>query len=124
MLSLILFLVKRQGGEISQTVIIVISAVLAGLIGLPLVIFMVFHIVIAIRGQTTREVIKKQDNEGPKNNWCETDPILVDYAEEVGEQEVTEIQGMLGGVRAVPFGVSQDGQTMQAGGYQERLPGV
>lgn len=54
MISLIIFLIGTTGGSINQTVIIIISAVIGALIGLPLLGFLIFHIVLAVKGTTTR----------------------------------------------------------------------
>lgn len=59
MISLIIFLINLSGGNISQTAIIIISAVVGGCVGLPLLGFLIFHVAIAIKGKTTRELIKK-----------------------------------------------------------------
>jgi hypothetical protein len=54
MISLIIFLIGTTGGSINQTVVIIISAIIGALIGIPLVGFMIFHIFLAIKGTTTR----------------------------------------------------------------------
>lgn len=54
MISLIIYLINLTGGNVSQTAIIIISAVVGGCVGIPLLGFLIFHITITIRGKTTR----------------------------------------------------------------------
>ena len=58
LINLVIYLLNKGDKEISSTAIIIIVSVIAGIIGLPLTIFFVFHLYICITGRTTREVIK------------------------------------------------------------------
>ena len=62
-LSLIIFLINNTGGGINPVVIIVISCAVAGLIGVPLLGFLIFHMVLVCKKTTTRELIKHESNQ-------------------------------------------------------------
>ena len=51
--NLIVFFIT-QDGTIDSTVAIIISAVVLGLIALPMIGFLIFHIYLSIKGKTTR----------------------------------------------------------------------
>ena len=54
----------------------------AGLLGVPLVGFFVFHLYLACTRSTTREVlknIKKGDGEEVENQWCDVDKSNIDF---------------------------------------------
>jgi hypothetical protein len=60
-------------------VAIIICSVVLGVIGLPMLGFLVFHIYLSLTGRTTREVLKKLDRgEAQQNQWCNVDPPLFD----------------------------------------------
>jgi hypothetical protein len=48
-----------KSDTVNPMIVIIVCSVAAGLIGLPLLGFLIFHIYISISGNTTREVIKK-----------------------------------------------------------------
>jgi len=58
-INVVVYAISRAGGGVNQTVVIVIVSVVGAIIGVPMVVFMVFHICLAVRGRTTREVLKK-----------------------------------------------------------------
>jgi MFS-type transporter involved in bile tolerance (Atg22 family) len=49
----------QTGNQINPTVAIVICAVVFGVIAIPMVVFVVFHIYLSVTGKTTRELLKK-----------------------------------------------------------------
>ena len=51
--NLIVFFIT-QDGTVDSTVAIIISAVVLGLIALPMIGFLIFHIYLSIKGKTTR----------------------------------------------------------------------
>lgn len=72
--------------SVNSTVVIVVSVVAASVIALPLVGFLIFHVYITFSGRTTREVVKKIDNEKKTEQlvqWCNVDKPLIDFYEEV-----------------------------------------
>lgn len=75
--------------SVNSTVVIVVSVVAASVIALPLVGFLIFHVYITFSGRTTREVVKKIDNEKKTEQlvqWCNVDKPLIDFYEEVNEE--------------------------------------
>lgn len=54
LLNMILFAMQKFGSDISPVVIIVICAVVVGVIGVPLFVFFIFHLVLICKGKTTR----------------------------------------------------------------------
>ena len=76
---------------------IVICSICLGLIGLQLVGFFFFHIFLVIKGNTTRGLIKKEAKEEneEKNQWCIVDPPLIDYYNEISEEEKIKLDSEL-----------------------------
>jgi hypothetical protein len=56
--NLILFFIAKSGSSVNSVVLIVVCSVIVAIIGLPLLIFFIFHIYLMITGRTTRELIK------------------------------------------------------------------
>jgi hypothetical protein len=54
LLNLIIYSISMIGSQIDTKVVIIICAVVVGVIGVPLLIFFVFHIWLTITGKTTR----------------------------------------------------------------------
>lgn len=54
LLNLIIYSISMIGSQIDTKVVIIICAVVVGIIGVPLLIFFVFHIWLTITGKTTR----------------------------------------------------------------------
>lgn len=55
---MIIFGMQKFGSQVDSTVVIVICSVVVGIIGVPLLIFFIFHLCLIIQGKTTRELIK------------------------------------------------------------------
>ncbi len=58
-INMVLFIISKSAGTISQIAIIVIVSIVGGLIGIPILGFFIFHLYLAITRNTTREVLKK-----------------------------------------------------------------
>ena len=59
-----------------------------GIIALPMLGFLIFHIYLAVRGKTTRELLKKLDSSGEhENQWCDVDEPLWDPFMSISERE-------------------------------------
>ena len=72
-INLIVFFIS-QDGTVNSTVAIIISAVACGLIVIPMLVFLIFHIYLSIKGKTTRELLKHLDSgDDHKNQWCGAD---------------------------------------------------
>lgn len=54
LVNLIMFAMSKTGAKIDAAVLIIICAVVVGIIGIPLLIFFIFHICLIITGKTTR----------------------------------------------------------------------
>jgi hypothetical protein len=66
----------------------VICSVIVGLIALPLIGFFIFHVYVAVSGNTTREILKDIKEEKPQENqWCQVDPSMIDFFAEITEEE-------------------------------------
>ena len=63
-INMIVFMISRSAENISQTVVIIIAAIVGGLIGIPILGFFIFHLYLAITRNTTREMLKhiKEEN--------------------------------------------------------------
>lgn len=57
-INMIVFVIQKSSKDINQTAIIVIVAVVSGVIGLPILGFLIFHIYLTIQKKTTRELLK------------------------------------------------------------------
>jgi len=58
-INMVLFIISKSAGTMSQIAIIVIVSIVGGLIGIPILGFFIFHLYLAITRNTTREVLKK-----------------------------------------------------------------
>lgn len=56
--NLIIFGINVAGTTVNSLVVIIICSVAAGIVGVPLAGFLIFHIFLVLTGRTTREVIK------------------------------------------------------------------
>lgn len=54
LLNLILYGIEMMGSSIDTKVVIIICSIVVGVIGIPLLIFFIFHICLTITGKTTR----------------------------------------------------------------------
>ncbi len=87
-LNIFIFSTLNVGSEVNSTLIIIICSVAMGIIAIPLIGFLIFHIYLAITGKTTREMIKKIEDDKPeKNQWCKVDPPLIDYYRKIDQEE-------------------------------------
>jgi hypothetical protein len=57
-INMVLFIISKSAGNISQIAVIVIVSIVGGLIGIPILGFFIFHLYLAITRNTTREVLK------------------------------------------------------------------
>jgi hypothetical protein len=80
-LNIVIFAIKKSGSNMNATVIIIVCSVAVGVIAVPLIGFLLFHIFLLIRGSTTRELLKSIKSQSHQNQWCEVDPPLIDYFE-------------------------------------------
>jgi palmitoyltransferase ZDHHC9/14/18 len=63
LINLIVYFLYRSSGSINQTAVIVVVVVVAAIIGIPILAFFIFHLYLAVTGNTTREVLKKLDKD-------------------------------------------------------------
>lgn len=61
--NMIVFIIQKSSKDVSQTAIIVVVAVVAAVIGLPILGFLIFHIYLAVKKKTTRELLKHLDRD-------------------------------------------------------------
>lgn len=59
--NLAVYLINRDNKAVNQTVIIIVISVIGGVIGIPILIFALFHVYLCLTGRTTREVLKRID---------------------------------------------------------------
>ena len=50
-----------QDGEVDSTVAIIICSIVGGILLIPMLVFLIFHVYLSIRGKTTRELLKRLD---------------------------------------------------------------
>jgi palmitoyltransferase ZDHHC9/14/18 len=94
--NVIVFAISNTGEEINQTVIIIICSVIVGVIAIPLLGFFIFHLYLAISGHTTREILKDIKGDKPQENqWCEVDPPMVNYYDDICEEEASKLKDQL-----------------------------
>jgi hypothetical protein len=87
-INVVVFLINQNGSTINSTVAIIICSVVFGVIALPMLVFLVFHIYLSITGKTTRELLKKLDSvETHENQWCNVDPPLFDPYLDISEDD-------------------------------------
>jgi len=61
LINMVVFIVSKTS-SVNQTAVIIIVSIVAGLLGIPIIGFFIFHIYVAITRNTTREVLKKIEN--------------------------------------------------------------
>ena len=84
--NMIVFVIQKSSGDVSQTAIIVVVAVVASVIGLPILGFLIFHIYLAVTKKTTRELLKHiERDEDVENQWCSVDPPIMDLFDTISE---------------------------------------
>lgn len=92
-INLVVFFLSQGGSEINSTVAIVICAVVLGIVALPLLAFLVFHVYLALTGKTTRELLKKLDSKHQtKSQWCNVDPPLFDPNMPISEETKSRLR--------------------------------
>ena len=82
LINMIVFIISKSNSNISQTAVIIIVSIVAGVLGLPIIGFFIFHIYLACTGNTTREVLKKIDtsqSQEVENQWCHVDDSNIDF---------------------------------------------
>jgi thiol:disulfide interchange protein len=78
-INLVVYFISQGGSQVNSTVVIIICSVVLGVLALPMLGFLVFHVYLSLTGKTTRELLKKLDRgEESKNQWCNVDPPLFD----------------------------------------------
>jgi hypothetical protein len=78
--------------SVNSTVVIIVAVCATGVIALPMLGFLIFHIYLTVSGKTTRELIKKIDNseinkKGYNVQWCNVDKSIVNFYEEITEED-------------------------------------
>ncbi len=58
----IVYFITSDGSTVNPTIAIVVCSIVFGIIAIPIVGFLGFHIYLAIRGKTTRELLKHLDS--------------------------------------------------------------
>ena len=58
--NLVVFFIA-QSGDVDSTVAIIICSVVGGILLIPMLGFLIFHIYLSLRGKTTRELLKRLD---------------------------------------------------------------
>lgn len=61
-INAIVYLIGKGGNSVDSTVAVIICSVVFGVIAIPMLVFLVFHIYLSIKGKTTRELLKKLDS--------------------------------------------------------------
>jgi hypothetical protein len=59
LINMVVFIISKSSSSVNQTAIIIIVAIVAALLGIPLIGFFIFHLYLACTRNTTREVLKK-----------------------------------------------------------------
>jgi len=79
-INLVFYIIKKSDDSISRTAVIIVVAIIGAVLGLPLLIFLSFHIFLALSGKTTHEMLKKYTHEEGHNKWCNVlDPMFNPY---------------------------------------------
>lgn len=55
----IVFFLTQDNSSVDSTLAIIICSIVFGIVALPMLGFLIFHLYLAIRGKTTRELLKK-----------------------------------------------------------------
>ena len=61
--NIVIFAMWKFSGKIDSTVFIAVCAVVLGIIGIPLLLFLIFHLYLCLSGKTTRELLKNISSE-------------------------------------------------------------
>lgn len=95
--NLIVYFLTVKGSSCDSTVPIIICSVVLGIIGIPMLAFLVFHIYLSLAGKTTREVLKKLDRGGShQNQWFNVDPPLFDPYLQISSEAQAQLAVDLG----------------------------
>jgi hypothetical protein len=90
--NLVVFFLSAGGTAVNSTVAIIICSVVLGIIGLPMLCFLVFHVYLSLTGKTTRELLKKLGKvDTHQNQWCNVDPPLFDPFLEISESDKAQL---------------------------------
>jgi hypothetical protein len=95
--NLIVYFLAVSGSGVDSTIAIIICSVVLGIIAVPLLGFLIFHIYLSLTGKTTRELLKRIDHkESQQNQWCNVDPPLFDPYMEISFEDKTQLTVDLG----------------------------
>ncbi len=61
--NMIVFIIQKSSRDVNPIAIIVIVSVVAGVIGVPIIGFLIFHLYLTIKKKTTRELLKHLERE-------------------------------------------------------------
>ena len=61
-INTVVFFMEQGEDKVNKTAIIVVLSVVAAGLGLPLLCFFVFHLFLAVTGNTTRQCLKKLED--------------------------------------------------------------
>ena len=106
--NLIVFLVTQSDQQVNKTVVVIFTALIGAVLGLPILVFLVFHLYLALTKQTTREVIKKltHDDGNEPNQWCGVDFPNLDFWEEITEKDAQKLQHAIAQLRGELYEVN------------------
>jgi amino acid permease len=92
--NMIVFVIQKSTQSINQTAIIVIVSVVAGVLGIPILGFLIFHLYLTVTKKTTRELLKHidRDEEEFENQWCSVDPPVMDLFDDITEEQAESIK--------------------------------
>ena len=84
--NMIVFIIQKSSRDVSPTAIIIVVAVVASVIGLPILGFLIFHIYLSLTKKTTRELLKHLEREEDfENQWCSVDAPIMDLFDTITE---------------------------------------
>ncbi len=96
-INLVVYFLSVNGSSIDSTVAIIICSVILGILAVPMLGFLIFHVYLSFTGKTTRELLKKLDGSqtDQQNQWCSVDPPLFDPYMDISEQERDRLKAEL-----------------------------
>ena len=72
-LNMVVYILEKNGDNVDTTTSIVIVSVVGTILSVPVIGFFIFHLILALKGNTTREMLKDYDHESKQNQWCDVD---------------------------------------------------
>ena len=75
-INMVIYIMERDHEDVNQTAVIVIVAVIGTVLGVPILCFFGFHIILTVTGSTTRELLKDYKHDKKENKWCHIDKPL------------------------------------------------